>query len=692
MRSWSTNAGAPASLMVGTTWTVNPAFGGAPEVVYELPSVAQIAQVSIQLDDTADPSNHIDVAASTTTPANFADVGTISFANAQVEAVGTLAKPFAARWLRLRFNRAKGAIIRVESVAATGTMTVPPARMSGHWDIAYDPSGSGDHIFPDTLGALTPLDKLVPNDPQAETYERDGTFAGGVCDRGWPIWHGPVQSGSAGLGGSDTLQSVAGGALLVGIVGGSPFIARRVSHTPNCDLPDTGRGPEILVIKRRPVDLKDQPPYDPGHLVRTTFLPGVDASELARAQTAILENDCKADADLSPDQERALLDYVHGGHVLIVRDADTCSSSSYTFMPYPFTTNATGARGSRGNTLLIADSSILGSTDATDRAHFVDVGAYLANTGQQIGDADIMETADARWCGLFFAQNAIGRKGWIEAYARYGEGVIVYSGYDSDDSLSHIPQALQISRLQYALSPRSDLPCSARVADGLVILSSTSRAVAFGRPADLKFRFIVEQDDVVASRRIAMSLTPSGQHGLTTRIVQRAFNLGAAPQPVNVGVHVPASLPAGNYLLTLAATADNGQVARASILLSIDEALAKQLEKGGRARIYGIHFDVASAKIQPRSQATLREIADVLHSHPKWRMRVEGYTDSDGGAAYNQGLSVRRARAVVADLVKHYGIASGRLTAAGYGMARPVAPNATEAGKALNRRVELVRI
>jgi OOP family OmpA-OmpF porin len=81
-----------------------------------------------------------------------------------------------------------------------------------------------------------------------------------------------------------------------------------------------------------------------------------------------------------------------------------------------------------------------------------------------------------------------------------------------------------------------------------------------------------------------------------------------------------------------------------------------------------------------------------MRQNPSWRFQIEGHTDSDGGAAYNLALSQRRAQAVVDDLVKRYGIARSRLIAKGYGLTRPVASNATDAGKALNRRVELVRL
>ncbi|MGB8150025.1 MAG: OmpA family protein, partial [Candidatus Cybelea sp.] len=69
-----------------------------------------------------------------------------------------------------------------------------------------------------------------------------------------------------------------------------------------------------------------------------------------------------------------------------------------------------------------------------------------------------------------------------------------------------------------------------------------------------------------------------------------------------------------------------------------------------------------------------------------------GHTDSDGGAAYNLALSQRRAQAVVDDLTKRYGIARSRMIAKGYGLTKPIASNATDGGKALNRRVELVRL
>ena len=82
------------------------------------------------------------------------------------------------------------------------------------------------------------------------------------------------------------------------------------------------------------------------------------------------------------------------------------------------------------------------------------------------------------------------------------------------------------------------------------------------------------------------------------------------------------------------------------------------------------------------------EVAKVMTDHPEIKkVRIEGHTDNVGNAAYNKKLSQQRAQAVVSWLIGH-GIAKDRLTSEGVGMDRPMTSNATEAGRAVNRRVE----
>jgi outer membrane protein OmpA-like peptidoglycan-associated protein/type II secretory pathway pseudopilin PulG len=117
----------------------------------------------------------------------------------------------------------------------------------------------------------------------------------------------------------------------------------------------------------------------------------------------------------------------------------------------------------------------------------------------------------------------------------------------------------------------------------------------------------------------------------------------------------------------------------------------QQLAQTGRADIYGIYFDFDKGTPRPESAPVLKEIAQALKDNPNWKLEIEGYTDNVGGDAYNQNLSDKRAQGVAESLVSGYGIASDRLTSKGFGATQPKATNDTPEGRALNRRVELVR-
>ena len=118
--------------------------------------------------------------------------------------------------------------------------------------------------------------------------------------------------------------------------------------------------------------------------------------------------------------------------------------------------------------------------------------------------------------------------------------------------------------------------------------------------------------------------------------------------------------------------------------------MAKELEDAGRTRVYGINFDTASDVIREESKPTLDKIASIMKAKSDWSLTVEGHTDAVGAEAANQSLSERRAASVKAYLVQA-GIDEARLTTAGFGASRAVAPNDNEVGRAQNRRVELVR-
>ncbi|MEX6504476.1 OmpA family protein [Pseudomonas zhanjiangensis] len=101
-----------------------------------------------------------------------------------------------------------------------------------------------------------------------------------------------------------------------------------------------------------------------------------------------------------------------------------------------------------------------------------------------------------------------------------------------------------------------------------------------------------------------------------------------------------------------------------------------------------VKFDFDKAQVKQESYGDIKSLADFMNQYPQTTTTVEGHTDSKGSDAYNQKLSEQRANAVRAVLVNQYGVPAERVNAAGYGESRPVADNATDAGRAINRRVE----
>jgi len=112
----------------------------------------------------------------------------------------------------------------------------------------------------------------------------------------------------------------------------------------------------------------------------------------------------------------------------------------------------------------------------------------------------------------------------------------------------------------------------------------------------------------------------------------------------------------------------------------------------GKLVTYGIYFDVNKDVVKPESYGTLKDIATILNEVPDVKVKIVGHTDSDGQDAANLDLSKRRAASVKAELAKSFGVNADRLVTDGMGESQPVAPNDTPVNKALNRRVEFIKM
>jgi outer membrane protein OmpA-like peptidoglycan-associated protein len=138
----------------------------------------------------------------------------------------------------------------------------------------------------------------------------------------------------------------------------------------------------------------------------------------------------------------------------------------------------------------------------------------------------------------------------------------------------------------------------------------------------------------------------------------------------------------------------NTQIIRASELPATIEPTPLELKvqeaKTGSSFVMdNILYNTASADLKEESKIILENFATYLKEHPKFEIEIQGHTDNVGNPKDNEALSSNRAYTVKA-LLETYGIDGKRITAKGYGQTKPLADNATEAGRAKNRRTAFV--
>ena len=141
--------------------------------------------------------------------------------------------------------------------------------------------------------------------------------------------------------------------------------------------------------------------------------------------------------------------------------------------------------------------------------------------------------------------------------------------------------------------------------------------------------------------------------------------------------------------MTIAAAPEPGTSTQPVILAQDEKTLFDQLTQFGHVPVQGLAFDTGGAALSESSARALEILAQLLSHNPDMAVVIVGHSDNQGALDANIALSKRRAEAVRAALIER-GVASARLEAHGAGYLAPVTTNATEAGRNLNRRVELV--
>lgn len=116
----------------------------------------------------------------------------------------------------------------------------------------------------------------------------------------------------------------------------------------------------------------------------------------------------------------------------------------------------------------------------------------------------------------------------------------------------------------------------------------------------------------------------------------------------------------------------------------------QELKRCGQLFTWELAFETDSDKLKGGDWRVLAAVADLLKKESSLKIKIAGHTDSTGDAAHNQDLSLRRAEAVKKTLAEKYGADASRITTKGWGAEQPLVDNATEEGRAINRRVEIL--
>lgn len=118
------------------------------------------------------------------------------------------------------------------------------------------------------------------------------------------------------------------------------------------------------------------------------------------------------------------------------------------------------------------------------------------------------------------------------------------------------------------------------------------------------------------------------------------------------------------------------------------DVMLQPIQEGGKTTLDNIFFELDSHELKPTSKTDLQELIRFLEANPKVTIQIRGHTDNQGSESYNQELSKKRARSVREYLVNKGKVAKKRIDFKGFGESKPIATNATEEGRAKNRRTE----
>ncbi len=275
-----------------------------------------------------------------------------------------------------------------------------------------------------------------------------------------------------------------------------------------------------------------------------------------------------------------------------------------------------------------------------------------------------------------------------EAFGRYNVPTAAWTGSGLPATPVEGPVLRQAWRLPGAESSATTLAAlrAALLAEGYAVVFECEDEGCGG----YDFRFATE---VIAAPDMHVNLADfrflaarrsgdggEGGEGWATALVSQSRDVGFV-QIVLAGQAPPPAAPVADL---------STKAPGAAAVTAAAAPLAEALESQGRAVLEGLAFDTGSSRLADGPYPALSALAEYLRARPDRRVMLVGHTDAAGSLAGNIALSRERARAVVAALIRDHDVPAAQLSAEGVGFLMPLQANLTEAGRAANRRVEVV--
>lgn len=235
-----------------------------------------------------------------------------------------------------------------------------------------------------------------------------------------------------------------------------------------------------------------------GRLAMTRIAPGAASPMLLDAahgyDTVVLSQVCDIGTSVPESFKRALVSWVGDGHKLIIQDSDLCDADhvpDYSFLPYRFSTSNPGKQGASSEKLIFVDENTLANSNR-DSPAFLDVDAWTGSRSDggggggdvrnELGDSNTVKDFDEHWCGSLMTRNVLKENGFVEAYAHFRRGLIVYDGFDYDQAGNAHYRRLVTNELAQPFAP-DGLACAARLSGFVVTTEGRLRTqdMAAGR-------------------------------------------------------------------------------------------------------------------------------------------------------------------------------------------------------------------